>query len=94
MSSGRSERTKYPLGELPPQDYHRQFQGPPISRRALTTTTEEAPHESLAATLEGSEATQGEMNMITEMDRLATFMTQQNALMAQLAQHREDSRRE
>ena len=32
---------KYPLRELPPQDYHRQLQGPLISRRALLATSVE-----------------------------------------------------
>ena len=64
MTSGRTERTKYPLRELhvPRQDYHRQLQGPPISRRALTTTVEEA--------------TQEQTNMTTELDRLATLVAQ------------------
>ena len=87
MSSGRSERTKYPLRELPPQDYHRQLQGPPISWRALTTTAEEVAHESVTATLEESEATQGETNMTTELDRLA-------AIVAQITQRQDDERRE
>ena len=81
MTSRRFERTKYSLRELTSQDYHRQLQGPTISRRALTTTIEEVAHESVAATLEESEATQGETNMTTELDRLA-------ALVAQITQKR------
>ena len=75
---------KYQLRELPNQDYRRQLQGPPISRRALLTATiEEATHESVAATFEEREATQGEMNMTTRLDQLA-------ALMAQIVQHQEE----
>ena len=87
MTSGRSERTKYLLRELSSKNYHRQLQGPPISQRALTTTIEEATHESVAATLEESEATQGETNMATELDRLAT-------LVAQITQRQNNERRE
>ena len=87
MTSGRTEQTKYPLRELPRQDYHRQLQGPPISRRALTTTIEKATHESIGANGEKGEATQRETNMTTELDRLA-------GLVAQLTQHQEDDRRE
>ena len=77
MTSGRTERTEYQLRELPHQDYHRQLQGPPISQRALLTTTiEEATHESVATTLEEREATQGETNMTTGLDQLATLMAQ------------------
>ena len=76
MTSGRFERTKYLLRELPSQDYHRQLQGPPISRRALTTLVEEAAHMSIAATSEEREATQGETNMTTALDLLAAFMAQ------------------
>ena len=62
MTSGRIERTKYPLRELPRQDYRRQLQGLPISRRALTTTV--------------AEATQGETNMTTGLDHLAALVAQ------------------
>ena len=83
MTSGRSKRTKYPLRELPSQDYHRQLQGPPISRRALTTTIEKATPESIAANGEKGEATQRETNMTTELDQIDT-------LIALLAQRRDE----
>ena len=84
MTSGRIERTKYPLRELPRQDYSRQLQGPPISRRALLTTIiEKATHESVAAPLEEKKATQGETNMTTGVDQLA-------ALVARMAQDQEE----
>ena len=84
MTSGRTERMEYQLRELPLQDYRRQLQGPPISRRALITTTiEKATHESVAATLEERKATQGETNMTTELDQLT-------ALKARMAQHQEE----
>ena len=77
MTSGRTERTDYQLRELPRQDYRRQLQGPPISRKALLTTTiEEATHESVAATFEEKEATQGETNTTTGLDQLATLVAQ------------------
>ena len=87
MTGGRIEGTKYPLRELPRQDYRRQLQGLPILRRALTTSVEEATHESVAATLEEREATQRETNMTTGVDQLAD-------LMAQMAQCHEDDCRE
>ena len=77
---------KYPLRELPCQDYHRQLEGPPISRRALTTTIEKPTHESIAATGEKGEAIQRETNMTTGLDQLT-------ALVAQLAQRQDDDRR-
>ena len=49
--------------------YHRQLQGPPISRRALAATIEEATQESVAATLEEREAAQEETNMTTGLDQ-------------------------
>ena len=67
------------------QDYHRQLQGPPISRRALTTTIEKATPESIAATGEKGEATQRETNMTTGLDQI-------DALIALLAQQREEDR--
>ena len=68
---------EYQLREVPRQDYRRQLQGPPISLRAfLTTTIEEATHESVAATFEEREATQGETNMTTGLDQLAVLMAQ------------------
>ena len=77
MTSGRTEQTEHQLRELPPQDYRRQLQGPPISQRALLTISlEEVTHESVAATLEEREATKGETNMTTGLDQLATFMAQ------------------
>ena len=84
MTSGRTEQTKYQLRELPHQDYCRQLQGLPVSRRALLTTTiEEATHESIAATFEEREATHGETNMTNGVDQLA-------ALMAQIVQRQEE----
>ena len=84
MTSGRTEQTKYQLRELPHQDYHRQLQGLPISRRALLTTTiEEATHESVAVKFEEREATQEETNMTTGLDQLA-------ARMAQIVQRQEE----
>ena len=62
MFSGRAVRMKYPLRELPRQDCHRQLKGPPISRRALTTTVEEA--------------TQGETNTTNGLDHLAALVAQ------------------
>ena len=35
MSGERTERAKYQLRNLPPQDYRRQLEGPPISREAI-----------------------------------------------------------
>ena len=65
------------MTELPRQDYRRQWQGPPISGRALLTTTiEEGTHESIPATFEEREATQGETSMTTRVDQLAAFMAQ------------------
>ena len=88
MTSGRTERTEYQLRELPRQDYRQQLQGLPILRRALLTTTiQKATHESVAATLEEKGATQGEANMTTELDQLA-------AIMAQIAQQREEERQQ
>ena len=84
MTSGRTERTEYQLRKLPRQDYRRQLQGPPILRRALLTTTiEEATHESVAATFEERDATRVEMNMTSRLDQLA-------ALMAQIVQPQEE----
>ena len=84
MTSGRTERTEYQLRELPRQDYRRQLQGPPILQRALLTTTiEEAIHESVATTFEEMEDTQGETNMTTGLDQLA-------ALMAHIVQRQEE----
>ena len=84
MTSGRTKPIKYQLRELPHQDYRRQLQGPPISWRALlTTSVEEATHDFVANTLEERKATQGETNMTTGLDQLA-------ALMAELAQRQEE----
>ena len=95
MTSGRTERTKYPLGELLRKDYRQQLQGPPISRRALlTTSVEEATHESVAATLEEREATQEETNVTTEMDQLAALMAELAQCQEERQQRDEDYRRE
>ena len=84
MTSGWTKQTEYQLRELPRQDYCRQLQGLPISRRALLTTTiEEATHEAVATTLEERKATQEETNMTTGLDQLA-------ALMAQIVQLQEE----
>ena len=79
---------EYQLTEVPRQDYRRHLQGPKISRRALLTTTiEEATHESVAATFEEREATLGKTNMTTGLDQLA-------ALMASIVQRQEGDCRE
>ena len=75
MTSCRTERTEYQLRELPRHDYRRQLQGPPISGRALlTTSVEEATHESVAGTLEERETNQGETNMTLGVNQLAALM--------------------
>ena len=48
--------------------------GTPVSRRALTTSVEEATHKPVATTLEEREVTEGEMNVTTGVDQLATLM--------------------
>ena len=77
MTSGRTEGTEYQLRRLLRQDYRRQLQGLPISRRALlTTTVEKATHESIGATCEERQATKGESNMTTDLDQIVTLMAQ------------------
>ena len=69
MTIGRTKRTNYQLRKSPRQDYYRQLQGLPILRKALTTSV--------------GEATQGETNMTTELDRLT-------AIVARMAQNQEE----
>ena len=95
ITSDRTEQREYQLRELPREDYHPQLQGPPISRRALlTTSVKEATDKSVAATFEEKEATQGEMNMSTRVDQLATLMAQIVHRQEEHWQREEEHRRE
>ena len=65
MSSGRTERAKYQLRtNLPHQDYRRQLEGPPISRRAIY----------MAAT---KETTQEKTDRVSGMEQLLALLTDQ-----------------
>ena len=77
MTSGRTERTEYQLRELPCQDYRRHLQGPQLLGRVLLKTTiEEGIHDSVAATFEERDATEGETNMTNWLHQPAPLMVQ------------------
>ena len=64
MSGERTERAKYQLRNLPPQDYRRLLRGPLISREAIHT----------AAT---RETNQGEEGTVEGMDQLLQLLADQ-----------------